>query len=141
MNERDAASALYQHLSEAGLGVPISWPLIGIADQKPNRFLDVTLYRSPPLRLSLDGIHAQQYALQVAVMDFISALASDGIEPQGSTEIDGIADQVRAAFPVDAKIWAAGEAIRVMERPHIAGGYADGSYWRVPVTVRLETAD
>lgn len=88
-------------------------------------WLDVQLFRSGTDRLTLDAAHRRVGFLQVAVM------APQGY---GTGAVDAVAEEIQALFPADLMLGPA----RVTRLPEIAGGYPDGAWFRVPISIYWE---
>jgi hypothetical protein len=120
--ESDIRTAFAARLD--GMGYPVAWENIDF--MPPDAiWLEAQLFRSGIDRLTTDGAHRRYGIFQVAVM------APMG---KGAFPADAVAEAVQAQFPCDMKFGPA----RVTQMPEIAGGYPDGSFWRVPVSVNFE---
>lgn len=58
-----------------------------------------------------------------------------GIDDIQATEMAG---RIAAHFPADLRLYAQDVQVRIERAPDVAGGFLDGAYWRVPISVRYE---
>lgn len=130
----DIRAALQTQLDAmaSGAGLAVAWdgesfvPAAGL-------YLRAQLFRSTTSRpfLAAGGAHLHLGFLQVVVM---MAMES----PSPAINADRIADQVADWFPEDTRLPAAAPIVRIIARPHVAGGYRDEAWWAVPITVNFE---
>lgn len=69
-------------------------------------------------------------------------LQLDYMSPTGGAlddvQVTEMAGRIASHFPADMVLSAAGVRVRVERAPDVAQGFADGPYWRVPVSIRWE---
>lgn len=96
-------------------------------------FLQPQLFRSATNRTSVgsDGPHQRLGFLQVAIM------VPPGDDGAGVMRAERIADAISAHFPCDLRL----DEVRITQAPHVAGGFPDGAFWRLPVTVYFEAVE
>lgn len=126
----EIGAALKAHMAAMSFSpaIPIAWPG---RDYEPDgtRFLAVQIEGLPNQRVTIGG--TSRITGFVAVNVAIPA-------GKGTGEADGIADAVAAHFPADWRDVLPSATLRITATPSIRGGYKDGAYWRVPVTIPFE---
>lgn len=120
--ETDTRAAIEALILTAGY--PVAFENVDF-DPPSAIWLDVQLFRTGTDRLTIGGAHRRVGFLQVAVM------APQGF---GTGAADTVAEEIQALFPTDLKLGPT----RVTRLPEIAGGYPDGAFWRVPVSIYWE---
>jgi hypothetical protein len=96
-------------------------------------YLSVEMIRSGTSDDTLDG----EAPIQTGRL-IVTVVAQGGT---GSGAADDHADTIAALYPMGDRIAATtGETITILQPPHIREGIADGSYWRVPVSVSFQAA-
>jgi Bacteriophage related domain of unknown function len=111
--------------------IPIAWPN---KDYTPTgeRFLQVAIVPAPVERLTIDARHRRAGTLVVTVASRVN---------NGSGEGDGLADAVAAHFPADLVLTAGSNRLRITANPSIREGFAEGGFWRTPVTIPFEVLE
>lgn len=126
----DIGAALKAHLAALVFSptIPVAWPN---RDFTPTgeRFLAAQIDGLPNDRLTISGTHRVSGVLTVGAV-----IPAGG----GTGQADGIADAVAEHFPCDLRLTIASGAVRITQVPSVRGGYRDGAYWRVPVTIPFE---
>lgn len=108
--------------------IPVAWP--GKDFTPSGRYIAAQIDGIPNERLTVAGHH------RIAGLFLLAAVIPAG---KGTGEADGIADAIAAHFPVDLRLTLTGGSIlRVTAAPSIRGGFLDGAWWRVPVSVPFE---
>lgn len=65
-------------------------------------------------------------------LDYMEPLSS----PLDDIQVGERAGLIAAHFPADLKITAHSVSVRIEQAPDVAQGFADGAYWRLPVSIR-----
>lgn len=125
---------LMGHLVGFPGGRPIVWPnTVYPAENQPKADVYLVVGYSPnaPLRVFIDptGEHQHRGFLDVAVMTPL----------QGGEEASQDVAGALAGYFTGAVLRDPPTVLRVVARPHVAGGYPDGDRWRTPVVVEFET--
>lgn len=118
----------------ASLVLTPALPIIWEGQDKPapaGGYLEPQLFRSATTRqfLGSGDPHQRLGFLQVAIM------IPPGDDGAGVMRADRIADAIVAHFPCDLRL---GE-VRITQTPHVSGGFPDGAFWRLPISVYWET--
>lgn len=119
----DVRLALTGRLLTLDAGLPVNWENEDFTPPAGG-YLDVQLFRSGTDRQYVQsaGTHVMLGFLQIAVM---------APKNRGAVAADRIADQIAAHFPCDLQLGP----VRITQTPHVAGGFPDGAWWRVPVSI------
>lgn len=110
--------------------MPIAWEGVEFDPPPVTGYLDVQLFRSATNRQFIGSAdpHQRLGFLQVAVM------VAPGDDGAGVMRADRIADAIVAHFPCDLRLGG----VRITARPNVAGGFPDGAWWRLPISVPFE---
>jgi hypothetical protein len=116
----------------------IAWPKVSFTPPKVRTdlapYVIVSLLPNKAERLFIDGNapHRRPGILQLSLM-------TPNANAHDFTMVTERAGQIAAHFPADLRIAAEGVTVRIERAPGIGGGYADGAYWRTPVSIYYET--
>ena len=108
--------------------LPVAWPNRDFVPDGDH--LSAAINRIPNERLGVQAMHRIGGTLVVTVVTAVG---------KGSGEGDGKADAVAAHFPADLSLpLTGGGHVRIIAAPSVREGFADGGYWRTPVTIPFE---
>jgi len=130
MKQSEFGAALGARLATISPAIATSWPGINFAPPADGSgFLEVTLFRNQPRRITIGGDHIMPGIYQVTV-----------VWPKGrGPEADEKAQAVADLFPADDKMtMTSGGYVRVTQAPQIAQGLGTERGWEVPVSVFFE---
>lgn len=114
-------------------GWAIAWPAMSppYAPDGKTHFLAVSITTAPPSRLFINrrNISARTGTLSISVMQPIQEPAVQIYNERAA--------KVAAHFdiPDNAPLVYDGVKVSAPEQPHVADGYRDNGYWRIPVNV------
>ena len=129
MRHTDLNNRLKQHLSGAGIGIPIHWPNVEPVAETVRPCLIVNF----PMQERFGDFISADAVREVGLMD-ISIITRAGGR-QGEDQANNIADSLAQVFHQGLRLDFPGGTITV-ERPlDIKGGYRDETDWRVPTLV------
>jgi hypothetical protein len=119
----DVRLAITDRLLTLDVGFPVNWENEGF-DPPAGGYLDVQLFRSATNRQYVQsaGTHVMLGFLQIAVM---------APKDRAAVEADRIADAIVAHFPCDLRLGP----VRITQTPHVAGGFPDGAWFRLPISI------
>lgn len=122
-------NALMTQISNAGLSVPISSPLVPFTPVVGVSYVDVhPVMRSQPQSIGIDlgGDVLRRGIFQV-----------DAVVPDGQGEQPGLtlASAIAAAFEIGTRLAAESYVLKINSKPYIKGPIKDSAYVRYPVTI------
>jgi hypothetical protein len=117
----------------------IAWPKVpftkpqGGTPPKPLPYIEVRLLPNRVQRLFIGSAepHRRPGILQLDFMAPTTGLLDD-------VQVIEMAGDIAAHFPADLRLTAHGVTVRIQQAPDVLQGFADGAYWRVPVSIRYD---
>lgn len=96
-------------------------------------YLEVRLLPNQVQRVTIKGSgpHRRPGILQLDYCAPVSGLLDD-------IQVTEMAGRIAAHFPADLPLVSEGVSVRIERTPDVGQGSADGSYWRVPVSIRFD---
>lgn len=128
MTYRLVENTLAAELATASLGYPIAWPNQDF-DESAKPYLAVQMIQAGNVRLgpAQGGTHEYSGIFQITVV-------TD--RGRASGEANGIADQIAAVFVSGTRFTFSGGYVDIMKDAEVVGpGFAEGSGWRLPVSI------
>jgi hypothetical protein len=101
---------------------------------KPAPYIEVRLLPNRVQRLFIGSAepHRRPGILQLDFMAPTNGLLDD-------VQVIEMAGDIAAHFPTDLKLTAHGVTVRIEQAPDVMQGFADGAYWRTPISIRFQT--
>lgn len=114
-----------QLVSDAGFGVPISWPGVNFTPPNTGNWVEVTLFENEPTNYGIanDDEESPRGILQVTAC---------GRPGRGLVALNTLAEQIQAAFPKGARIEG---QIRVTRQPWRLGDITEDDRVKIPVSI------
>jgi hypothetical protein len=115
----------------------ISWPKKPFtkpqANGQPAPYIEVRHLPNRVERIFIDG-GAPHRRPGIMQLDYLAPVAGS----LDDIQITEMAGRIAAHFPADLKLTAQGATVRIERAPDVSQGFADGAYWRVPVSIRYD---